>query len=40
MCELKQSVDSSSGLERYFVHNPGNGFVNYFYGDNLICKVN
>jgi len=22
MCELKQSVDSSSGLERYFVHNP------------------
>jgi hypothetical protein len=33
MYKLNQSVVSSSSLERC----SGNGFVNFFYSDNLIC---
>jgi len=36
----RQSVVSSSGLERYFVHNLWYWFVIYLYSGGLICKLN
>jgi hypothetical protein len=32
----KQTIVGSSVLGRYFYTNSGGGFVNYFYGNNLI----